>query len=67
MYFTLMSVYDVSDISDKDGTVKVDFSVRLRWNDPALIRSPDNDYAFGRTGEEYEKLWNPGIEVGRAE
>jgi hypothetical protein len=59
--FIRFKVFDIKSIDPTIASATVDFAVYLRWFDPSLIHVTKAD--FGRTGEEYEQLWHPKLEV----
>eukprot|EP00730_Choanoeca_flexa_P013721 TRINITY_DN5632_c0_g1_i1.p1 TRINITY_DN5632_c0_g1~~TRINITY_DN5632_c0_g1_i1.p1 ORF type:complete len:338 (+),score=72.64 TRINITY_DN5632_c0_g1_i1:236-1249(+) len=52
-------VVDLSQLDNVTGTVIADFYLYARWFDSAMVRRDD----FEREPEEYEELWNPGLEI----
>lgn len=61
--------WKVSNVTDFDTVTcrcEIDFYIYLEWYDPAMVGIERGDPIFKRTGEEYEKLWNPRVEVNNA-
>ncbi len=48
------------------GTCDINFYLWLSWFDPAMIGVQRGDPRFGRTADEYEKLWKPIVEVNNS-
>jgi hypothetical protein len=61
-----IKVINVIDFCTVTSRCEIDFYLYLEWIDPAMIGIERGDPQFKRTGEEYEQLWNPHVEINNS-
>jgi hypothetical protein len=58
------NVKAIRNMADAGGSVDVDFSMSMQWNDPCMIDASKK--GFRRTVAEYEQLWTPMLEINNS-
>jgi hypothetical protein len=64
--FVTINFRKITELDPLTGRMEAKFFTSTVWYDPALIGIQRGDSRFGRTVEEYSKLWQPLLEIDNA-